>query len=222
MKLERFNGSAFNDPLDALSAHLREAGVIHAVLDGRTNQAKRGAIAAQFKRGLKPAEHAEHTETENRSAGFQTGFADSSGKSPLLRSACSAGSIPVLLAGVECMAEGHNFYLCTNVIFIAYSWAFDKFYQAIKRIHRLTSPKPVNLYAVICDGSIDRKLESSIQEKGDAAELVLDGKLMGERTEEMNLADLLRIAQREFDSNSKTIDETKLDWPALRARLQAV
>ncbi len=62
----------------------------------------------------------------------------------------------------------------------------------------------------------------SIQEKGDAAELVLDGKLMGERTEEMNLADLLRIAQREFDSNSKTIDETKLDWPALRARLQAV
>ena len=52
------------------------------------------------------------------------------------------------------MAEGHNFHLCSNVILLAYSWAFDKFYQAIKRVHRITSPKPVNLYSIITDGSI--------------------------------------------------------------------
>jgi len=32
-------------------------------------------------------------------------------------------SIPVMLAGVECMAEGHSFHLANNVILMAYSWA---------------------------------------------------------------------------------------------------
>jgi SNF2 family DNA or RNA helicase len=184
--------SAFNDPLDTLSRYLRQAGVVHAVLEGRTNQKRRGQIADQFKRGRwRP-------------------------------SIDGADHIPVLLAGVECMAEGHNFALCSNVILMAYSWAFDIFYQAIKRVHRLTSPAPVNLYSVICDGSVDRQLENSIAEKGDAAELVLDGRLLGERAEELNLAQLLESAVREFTS-ARTLDEDRLetDWPALRARLAA-
>ena len=119
------------------------------------------------------------------------------------------------------MAEGHNFYLCSNVILLAYSWAFDKFYQAIKRVHRITSPQPVNLYSIITDGSIDRQLEANIQEKGDAAELVLDGRLMGERAEEFNLARLLDVAVREFDSSNKTVDEARLEqeWVGLKTRL---
>jgi len=137
------------------------------------------------------------------------------------RGARARGAVPVLLAGVECMAEGHNFNLCNNVILLAYSWAFDKFYQAIKRVHRITSPKTVNLYAIICDGSIDRKLEANIQEKGDAAELVLDGRLLGERAEEFNLAQLLEVAEREFDQATGTVDETRLEqeWVGLKARL---
>jgi len=50
----------------------------------------------------------------------------------------------------------------------------------------------------ICDGSIDRKLEAGIHEKKDAAEPVLDSYLLGENLYEVNLAELLRIAQREF------------------------
>ena len=83
-----------------------------------------------------------------------------------------------MLAGVECMSEGHSFHLCSNVILLAYSWAFDKFLQAINRIWRLNSIRDVDVYPIICDGSIDRKLEANIQEKGDAAELVLDGQLL--------------------------------------------
>jgi hypothetical protein len=44
----------------------------------------------------------------------------------------------------------------------------------------------------------DRRLESLVQEKSDAAELVLDGRLIGEPTEEVNLAELLTVA-REFN-----------------------
>jgi SNF2-related domain/Helicase conserved C-terminal domain len=130
-------------------------------------------------------------------------------------------SIPVMLAGVECMAEGHSFHLANNVILMAYSWAYDKFKQALDRVHRMNSLKPVNVYVVICTGSIDRRLESLVQEKSDAAELVLDGRLIGERTEEVNLAELLKVARREFNERDTTLDEALLhaQWPALRQRL---
>ena len=119
------------------------------------------------------------------------------------------------------MAEGHSFHLANNVILMAYSWAYDKFKQALDRVHRMNSVKPVNVYVVLCTGSIDRRLESLVQEKSDAAELVLDGRLIGERTEEVNLAELLKVARREFNEKDSTLDEGLLQaqWPALRQRL---
>jgi hypothetical protein len=186
-------GSAFNDPLDHLSRWLDEAGVRHLKLDGRTSPKQRGQLAATFKRGR-----------------YRPAAGD------------GAASCPVLLAGVECMAEGHSFHLANNVILLAYSWAYDKFIQFINRVHRLTSPFPVNVYVVICDGTIDRKLESLCQEKGDSSELVLDGRLIGERSEEVNLAELLKVAQREFNAESDTLDEALVhaQWPALREQLR--
>ena len=118
------------------------------------------------------------------------------------------------------MAELHSFNLCNNVILTAYSWAFDKFEQFINRAHRLNSSWPVNVWSVICDGSIDRKLEAGIHEKKDAAELVLDGQLLGETPEEVDLHELLRTAQSEF-RRVKTLDEKELEerWPSLRTGL---
>jgi len=142
-----------------------------------------------------------------------------------LRGKLGPGKAPhqVMLAGVECMAEGHSFPLCNNVILLAYSWAYDKFEQAINRVHRLNSRWPVTVYAIICERSIDRKLEAMVQEKGDACELVLDGHLIGEQSEEVNLAELLEIAKKEFEEGSQfiTVDEKKLEkeWPPLRSLL---
>jgi len=84
----------------------------------------------------------------------------------------------------------------------------------------MNSVKPVNVYVVLCTGSIDRRLEALIQEKSDAAELVLDGRLIGERTEEVNLAELLKVARREFNDRKATLDERMLQvqWPKLRQR----
>lgn len=59
-----------------------------------------------------------------------------------------------------------------------------------------------------------------IHEKKDAAELVFDGHLLGETPAEVNLQELLRIAQTEFKSVT-TIDQVELnqDWPHLCAAL---
>ncbi len=190
--------SAFNDPLDHLSKWLTQANVRHITLDGRTSQKARGRLAAIFKKGRHSA-----LSTQN--------------------SALPDAPIPVMLAGVECVAEGHSFHLANNVILIAYSWAYDKFKQALDRVHRMNSQKPVNVYVILCTGTIDAKLESLVNDKGDASELCLDGRLIGERTEEVNLAELLRVAHREFDEKTKTIDEGLLlaQWPGLRDRLAA-
>jgi len=64
-----------------------------------------------------------------------------------------------------------------------------------------------------------------IQEKGDAAELVLDGHLIGEQTMEVNLAELLDIARKEFENGSHavTVDAKALEkeWPPLRSELSS-
>lgn len=127
---------------------------------------------------------------------------------------------PVLLAGMNAMAEGNSWHHCNNVIILAYDWAMNLFEQAINRVHRLNSYRPVNVYTVICDGTIDRRLESLTDEKGDSAELVLDGQLIGEQIEEVNFRELLKFAIAEF-SNVKTVPEEHLEseWETLRDRL---
>jgi len=130
---------------------------------------------------------------------------------------------PVMLASEECMSEGYSFDLANNIARSSYSWAYDKGEQAVDRVHRLTSRKPVNVWGVLCNGSIDRKLEGLNLEKGDACDLVLDGKLFGENPTEVNLAELLHVAQQEFKPGMETIDERELEkeWPELRAQLAA-
>lgn len=127
---------------------------------------------------------------------------------------------PVLLAGLGAMCEGHSWSKCNNVILLAYDWAYDKFEQGINRVHRLDSIKDVNVYPIICDGTIDRRLESLIEEKGNAADLVLDGELTMEAGVEVDIHELLRIAKSEFNDES-VIDEDDLEaqWPVLRQKL---
>ena len=98
----------------------------------------------------------------------------------------------------------------------------DKLLQSISRVHRLISLRAVNLYNIVVEGSIDCKLESMLAEKGDAAELVLDGHLMGQDPEEVDLAELLHIAERDFASlKAAGLDEKDMarEWPPLCAQL---
>jgi len=178
-------GAAFNDPLDAVGALLRQAGVDHVALDGRSSPKRRGELARAFE----------------------------------------LGQVPVALGGVESVAEGHDFWRCSNVLLFSFSWAFDKFEQFINRAWRLASRRPVNVWCVIADGTMDRRLEASVFEKRDAAELVLDGRLLSAAAEEVSLAELLRGARAEFQDGqaATTLCEEKLalGWPAVRDRLAA-
>ena len=174
--------SAFNDPSDILSRYLTEAGIDHYLLDGRTNQRKRGIRSAAF----------------------------------------NNGECAITLAGLDSMAEGHNWDNVNNIILTSYTWAADKQVQAINRAHRITSRRDINLYVIICDQSADRVLEDNINEKTNSSELAIDGRLLGEATDERSIAELLRDAMRDFKSKQDCPNEETLakTWPALRAQLR--
>lgn len=129
---------------------------------------------------------------------------------------------PVSLNGLGSMGEGHNWYLCRNVILTSFDWAFNLFEQAINRVHRMTSKRDVFVWPIICEGSIDMRLESQIQEKSDSSELILDGSLMGDATEEVNFFELLKDAREDWEDNKKNFEDEAVmeqQWPELKERL---
>ncbi len=134
-------------------------------------------------------------------------------------------AIPVMLANSECMAVGHSFPRCNNVAHYSHPWALDQVLQSDDRVHRINSIRDVNSYRLICNSSIDPRMEAQAEEKTDAADLVLDGQLLQKYVEELNLAELLQNAWEEFNNGeAQLIDERELAkaWPGLRAELAAV
>ncbi len=64
----------------------------------------------------------------------------------------------VLLASISAMAYGHDLPFCNHCVIHSLPVAYDQFVQAINRIHRLTSQKPVTAHVIITPQSIDHYL----------------------------------------------------------------
>lgn len=128
----------------------------------------------------------------------------------------------VLIGGIQSMGEGHSWDQCSNLFLPSLEWAFDKNRQAEDRVHRLTSKKPVTIYSFVTEGSIDQRLFSLYQEKGESSSLALDGSLFSDHVEELSLGQLLNEAIAAFDSDTNTMDEAIIerDWQALKGRLR--
>ncbi len=122
-----------------------------------------------------------------------------------------SGEFPILIAGIESMGEGHSLDTCSNLVLPSLSWAYDKNAQAIERVHRLTSKKPVTIYVMVTRNSIDERLVAMFQEKGDSNDLALDGRLVETDKEEIDLGQLLRDAVKDFDPTAATIDEREVE-----------
>jgi hypothetical protein len=188
--------SPFHEPLDVLHGYLAEANIPHDVLDGRISQKLRAQLAANFKRGLQVS-------------GLKSQV-----------SSLTPSANPVLLAGLKACAEGFSFEKCNNVILFAPDWALDLMRQAVDRAHRINSKLPVNVWSLPVSGSIEARMYSMLDEKGEAADIALDGSPAAFATEEMHLADLLKIAQSEFTREGLIDEETCLGaWPRLGQEL---
>lgn len=130
-------------------------------------------------------------------------------------------SVPVLIAGQESMGRGHSLENCSHLIMPSLSWAFDTNDQFKHRVWRMNSPKPVHIYVMHIEGSVEDRLAELYTDKGDSAQLTLDGRLFPDEVEEIDTELLLSNAVDRFDHLGKTVDEHVIEdgWPKLRKRL---
>lgn len=129
--------------------------------------------------------------------------------------------IPVIVAGLKAMGEGHSLECCSHLITPSISWAYDENDQFIDRIWRLNSKKPVTIYPIITEGFIDELMHSTYADKRDSAQLALDARLSTDQVDDINPEILLADAYDKYRSNSESIpEETLVDgWPSLRESL---
>lgn len=117
----------------------------------------------------------------------------------------------VMAAGLNAMGEGHSFGGCPNLVRVSASWAFDENEQFDLRVRRLDSEGPVTIYTLVMANSIDERLAKLFEEKGDASEMALDGKLNEETVQPVDLAALLQGAYEDFDAGAATVDEQSIE-----------
>jgi hypothetical protein len=102
------------------------------------------------------------------------------------------GDAEVLCAGVQAVQLGHNLDAASAVVLSGLPWSFSALSQFEARVHRLTSTRPVSVYAVLTRGSLDERKWELLRKKGAASDLALDGQLVGEQEKPIDWNKVLR------------------------------
>lgn len=87
----------------------------------------------------------------------------------------ASGRLPVLIASLNSMSQGHDFPDCPTVILPTLALAFDDNEQFLHRVWRLTSSKPITVHIVSTSHSIDQRIAEIYLEKRAVTKLVIDG-----------------------------------------------
>ena len=96
------------------------------------------------------------------------------------------GPAQVLCTGVQAIRLGHSLEAASVAIVLGFPWSHEGIDQFIKRVHRLTSERPVTVYFVYPKGSMGERKHNLLGEKGAASDLALDGQLIDIPEEPLN------------------------------------
>ena len=87
----------------------------------------------------------------------------------------SEGRVPVLIASLTSMSQGHDFSACPTVILPTLSLAFDDNEQFLHRVWRLNTVNPITVHLVSTSHSVDQRVAEIYLEKRAQTRLVIDG-----------------------------------------------
>jgi len=106
------------------------------------------------------------------------------------------GDAQVLCAGIQALRLGWNLDMARAAIVCGLPWSHEALDQAVARVHRLTSQKPVEVYVVLAKGTLDARKWELLCEKAAAADLALDGRLVEEDEEPIDWQKVLEQMRR--------------------------
>lgn len=94
-------------------------------------------------------------------------------------------SCRIICGTTSAMGTGLTLTKANYVLFLDSPWNRANKEQAEDRAHRIGTKGTVNIITLVCKNTIDEKIEQLIQEKGDLADLMVDGKIGNRRKTEM-------------------------------------
>lgn len=131
------------------------------------------------------------------------------------------GDARVMLMGIKC-AQGHSFDQCPNLIIGSLEWSYGSLHQAKGRVWRLTSRKPVKVWCVLHQNTIEELLFDRVALKQDAATICLQGKRVPRDFMPLDSSEVLGEHVVNYDKGDGEIQseaECESQWPALKRAL---
>ncbi len=89
--------------------------------------------------------------------------------------AFKGGEYRVLCGSTDAMGEGHDLVEASSMIVHAFGWSHSAFVQAIARVRRLTSRRPISVFVYLVEGSIEEEIWERLMEKRRLSNVVLFG-----------------------------------------------
>lgn len=95
-------------------------------------------------------------------------------------------SCKVIIGTIGACGTGLTLTAGSTVIFIDEPWSKALFEQAVDRAHRIGTKSNVTIYSLMCKDTIDCRIHEIIKKKGFLSDTLVDGKVIGNKTEIFN------------------------------------
>lgn len=107
-------------------------------------------------------------------------------------------SIKLFVGTIQTSGIGITLTEASNVVFCDMPWTMAEINQAVDRTHRFGQQKPVNIYYLVLQNSIENKIYNLLYKKQDIIDQILDGKKVkrGASVKEQFLKEEIREAQK--------------------------
>lgn len=95
-------------------------------------------------------------------------------------------SCKVIIGTIGAMGTGLTLTAGSVVIFLDEPWNRALFDQAVDRAHRIGAKSNVTIYSIMCKDTIDERIHDIIYKKGVMSDAIIDGRVVGNKTEILN------------------------------------
>ncbi|WP_170178770.1 helicase-related protein [Solirubrobacter pauli] len=122
------------------------------------------------------------------------------------------GDTQVLCVGIKAVKQGHNLDTASVAVFVGQEWSHEAKAQAMARVHRLSSVKPVNIYVPMPKGQfMAARKHDLLNAKGASSDLALDGQLIEQDEREIGWQQVVEQMKRQgFALSGDEIDEREI------------
>ena len=93
---------------------------------------------------------------------------------------------PVIIGTIGAMGTGLTLTAGTVEIFMDEPWNRALYDQAVDRCHRVGQNSNVTIYNLLCKDTIDERIHDLVQQKGAMSDMLVDGKVTGNKVELLN------------------------------------